>query len=175
MIRAVAWCLGRYATFSGRDPRGTFWAFAVFVALVLGGLAGVSAALFAVQDCIPYKLSRFVDALALLFAAYAAPPLLAAAWRRLHDVGRSGWWALLPVGVAALAVALTPWLLALAGAGPVADAERLAALVSRGPPAVAALPLAWWLSRPSEPGTNRHGPPPAANGWARSVAVEAGG
>jgi uncharacterized membrane protein YhaH (DUF805 family) len=75
--QAISTCFSRYATFSGRASRPEFWWFFLFqvlVSLAAQMLGGVIAG---------------VIGLALLL------PGLAVGTRRLHDVGRSGWWQLL--------------------------------------------------------------------------------
>ena len=75
--QAVQSCLGQYATFSGRAARSEYWWFFLFqvLALLVSSLLGETA--------------NSIVALLLLL------PALAVGARRLHDVGRSGWWQLL--------------------------------------------------------------------------------
>ncbi|MBX3585006.1 MAG: DUF805 domain-containing protein [Ramlibacter sp.] len=75
--QSISVCLSKYATFSGRASRPEYWWFFLFQILV-------SVAAGVVSD----KLSGLVS-LALLL------PALAVGARRLHDIGRSGWWQLL--------------------------------------------------------------------------------
>lgn len=75
--QAISTCLSKYATFSGRASRPEFWWFSLFQLLVL-----LVAAMF--SDLL-YGLSG----LGLML------PALAAGARRLHDIGKSGWWQLL--------------------------------------------------------------------------------
>ncbi|MBX3631669.1 MAG: DUF805 domain-containing protein [Simplicispira sp.] len=76
-VTAVKSCLTQYATFSGRATRPEFWWFFLFqiLALVVTSMLG--------------DLAYSIAALLLLL------PALAVGARRLHDVGRSGWWQLL--------------------------------------------------------------------------------
>ena len=67
-------CLRKYADFSGRADRAEYWTFAL-----TNGLIGF---LFRIAGA---------DWPAVAFAAVMLVPGLAAATRRLHDVGRSGW------------------------------------------------------------------------------------
>src|SRR6218665_3904158 len=69
---AVNSCLGQYATFSGRASRSEFWWFFLFQILAM-----LAAAL-----------------LTVVYWALFLPGLAVGA-RRLHDIGRSGWWQLL--------------------------------------------------------------------------------
>lgn len=80
---AVKTCFSKYADFSGRARRSEYWFFYLFVFLIVvagsivDGIIGTT------------PVVQVVAVLAVLL------PLLAALVRRLHDTGRSGWWALL--------------------------------------------------------------------------------
>jgi uncharacterized membrane protein YhaH (DUF805 family) len=76
---AIATCLAKYATFSGRASRSEYWWFYLFTLLMQWG-------------------SLLVDPsgqLGGLVAIFFLLPNWAAAVRRLHDTGRSGWWLLI--------------------------------------------------------------------------------
>lgn len=81
----------KYATFSGRARRKEYWMFALvsaIISLVLGfidNLAGLQIA--AGNTAIPV--------LTLLFELFILVPSLAVTARRLHDIGKSGWWILI--------------------------------------------------------------------------------
>ncbi len=76
-VQAIKSCFSQYAGFTGRAPRSEFWWFALFQVLVLLVTGFVS------------EIAYGIAALALLL------PALAVGARRLHDIGRSGWWQLL--------------------------------------------------------------------------------
>ena len=78
-MTAVKTCFAKYADFSGRATRPEFWWFVLFEVIVL-----VVAQL--IHDYV-YVLA----ALGLLL------PALAVGARRLHDIGKSGWFQLLSV------------------------------------------------------------------------------
>ena len=82
---AVARCLRNYATFRGRAGRPEFWWFVLFV--VAGGILCdlVDRALFGPRAAL----------LGPIFSLATLIPLIAVSARRLHDIGRSGWWVLL--------------------------------------------------------------------------------
>lgn len=74
--QAIQTCFSKYVDFSGRASRPEYWWFFLFV--VLGSAI----------------LWRFSYGLYVLFGLGTLLPSLAAASRRLHDTGRSGWWQL---------------------------------------------------------------------------------
>ena len=75
--QAISSCLSKYATFSGRASRSEYWWFVLFQFLALFIAIMVSEVLYGLV------------ALGLLL------PALAVGARRLHDIGKSGWWQLL--------------------------------------------------------------------------------
>lgn len=100
-IEAVRNCLSQYAGFQGRAPRSEFWWFSLFTLLVdlaimlVGGMLisgtimniqanGESVASWYAMTAPNWMMSLAHLALFL--------PTLAVTVRRLHDVGRSGWW-----------------------------------------------------------------------------------
>jgi uncharacterized membrane protein YhaH (DUF805 family) len=73
----------KFADFNGRATRPEFWWFTLFVILVTAAFTYLS------------------EALGSAFLTIMLLPLLAAGTRRLHDIGKSGWWQLflfVPVG-----------------------------------------------------------------------------
>ncbi|HEY8876410.1 MAG TPA: DUF805 domain-containing protein [Roseateles sp.] len=72
-------CFNKYVDFSGRASRSEYWWFVLFVFL---------------GSCV---LSIFSHWLNLIFVLGTLLPQLAAASRRLHDTGRSGWWQLIGI------------------------------------------------------------------------------
>ena len=75
--QAIAVCLSKYANLSGRASRPEFWWFFLFQVLASLGASMVGDWL------------NGVVVLALLL------PGLAVGTRRLHDIGRTGWWQLI--------------------------------------------------------------------------------
>ncbi len=93
---AIKTCFRKYVDFSGRARRSEFWFWYLFTTIV----SGLAAWIFGSDH---YGFSGIVG---LAFFI----PLLAVAVRRMHDVGRSGWyllmWLIPIVGVIFVVVAL---------------------------------------------------------------------
>jgi uncharacterized membrane protein YhaH (DUF805 family) len=96
--QAISTCFSKYVNFSGRATQPEFWWFFLFQILLsiaaswLGNTVGG------------------LVALALLL------PALAVGTRRLHDVGRSGWWQLLSLTGIGLLVLIYWWVQPSGGA-----------------------------------------------------------
>ena len=74
---AVKTCFAKYADFSGRASRSEYWWFVLFEVIVL---------------IVAQLIHQYVYAIAALGFLL---PALAAGARRLHDIGKSGWFLLL--------------------------------------------------------------------------------
>ncbi len=147
--------------FSGRARRPEYWWFFLFVfagdfALRLIGMAlgagGVLSALF--------WLAVFV-------------PFLSLAWRRLQDTGRPGWYVLVPSALVVVSALVSGSMMRamMQGMGPGMMAQAPIGPMGPGMPGplilllavaqlVAGLVIVWWMSRPSQRGTNAYGPEP---------------
>ena len=86
MISAIKTCLNKYSAFSGTASRPEFWYFYLayilwnflggFISGFLGGGSGIIAAVFELSGLLP---------------------VIAVGVRRMHDVGKSGWFLLVPL------------------------------------------------------------------------------
>lgn len=75
-VESIKTCFGKYATFEGRARRSEYWYFCLFnflVGLLLGWIPVIGWLIY---------LALFL-------------PGIAVGVRRLHDIGKSGWWLLL--------------------------------------------------------------------------------
>ncbi len=89
--QAISTCFSKYATFSGRASRPEFWWFFLFQILV-----SIVTSFFG-------ELINGLAALALLL------PALAVGARRLHDIGKSGWWQLIMLTIIGVLVLIYWW------------------------------------------------------------------
>src|SRR5688572_21378831 len=76
--------LQNYATFSGRATRSEYWYFVLFNIIISIIISVIGAAM---------KMSLLSNIYSLLVLI----PGLAVGVRRMHDVGRSGWYLLIPI------------------------------------------------------------------------------
>ena len=88
-IQSISTCMRKYVTFSGRATRSEFWWFYLFTVLVNFAASFVGNLIFMSTYNIFFIYLSTITSLILLL------PSLAVAVRRLHDVGRSGWWILI--------------------------------------------------------------------------------
>ncbi|MGD0830813.1 MAG: DUF805 domain-containing protein [Terracidiphilus sp.] len=75
----------RFAEFDGRSRRKEYWMFALFNFLICLGLLFIGILFFKHGGfvlCLVYELAQII-------------PSLAVSVRRLHDIGKSGWWLLI--------------------------------------------------------------------------------
>ncbi len=94
---AIATCMGKYFTFSGRAKRSEYWWFYLFTVLMNWGANMV--------DGIAYTggISSLLVSSAFLI------PSLAVGSRRLHDIGKSGWWQLLILTILGVILLIVWW------------------------------------------------------------------
>ncbi len=85
--QAIDICLQNYVGFAGRAPRSEYWYWALFC-ILLGLVVGFVSGFLAV---IVHEKALYGIALAVLNLAILLPSISVIV-RRLHDVGRSGWW-----------------------------------------------------------------------------------
>ena len=87
-----------YANFTGRARRKEYWMFVLFhILFVYGGMAVLGGIAFAIE-------SPFIMLLIYIYIFATMIPALAVGVRRMHDVGKSGWYLLIPIYSFVLAV-----------------------------------------------------------------------
>jgi len=91
MQKSIKTCFSKYANFNGRASRSEYWWFQLFY-LIVAFVAVIFDAMY-IDNSQTMGPLELVTTLALLL------PALAVTARRLHDVGRSGWWMLIFITV----------------------------------------------------------------------------
>jgi len=94
-IDAVKTCLTKYVGFSGRARRSEYWWFALFTWLLSVIGAGLDTAFHlsfvsSTDNSVNYSSGPIQGLLSLAVLL----PSLAVGIRRMHDIGKSGWWIL---------------------------------------------------------------------------------
>jgi uncharacterized membrane protein YhaH (DUF805 family) len=92
---AVNSVLSKYATFAGRASRAEFWRWVVVFVLITLVTRMIDGALFASSIHEGLYVRGAMQPLTFLAILALFLPNMALAVRRLHDIGRSGWWLLL--------------------------------------------------------------------------------
>lgn len=136
-----------YFDFEGRVGRQEFWYYVLAYVVLFIGLAVVQHILF-----IGHFLTMLLTLTFLL-------PNLGIGVRRLHDIGRSGWWILIGVVPGALIISSMMFAFLLGGLGLMLFTGSLLWLVSLA----AAILLIYWYAQPGTSGANQYGPAPTSS------------
>ncbi len=101
----------RYAQFTGRASRSEFWYFILFsmiISIILGILDGVLGTGYtynvnavaletATVTAASVTTEQTIGYMSSLYSLAIMIPTLAVSMRRLHDIGKSGWWLLIGI------------------------------------------------------------------------------
>lgn len=85
---AIKTCFSKYVAFTGRARRSEYWYFMLFY-FIIYLIAAIIDAVISVSNGEPSLVFKVIVWLVFLL------PTLAVLFRRLHDIGKSGWWWLL--------------------------------------------------------------------------------
>jgi uncharacterized membrane protein YhaH (DUF805 family) len=107
--QAIATGFKKYVTFAGRASRSEYWFWVLFV--IIGSIvtSTLDYAIFSEND--------FDRPLNSIFGLICFLPGLAVLFRRLHDIGRTGWWWLIAFTIIGLIV-LIVWACQKSDTGP---------------------------------------------------------
>ena len=183
--QAIKTCLRRYVDFTGRATRAEFWWWCLGCGMVAGMMYLLQAALIASAAFEwwpenwgfgPWALLAFAVAqIGRIVNIAMILPSLAVTSRRLHDIGRSGWWQLIWWPTASLALVLGVVLFLFYGpfglmgledsfsrdAAPWVLHTLISAFIALAVVGAATFILVvTWLSRQGQPLPNRFGPDP---------------
>ena len=76
--------LKNYAKFDGRARRREYWMFTL-----------VNVAVYFVLNILATQVSAYIGFVAIAYMLGILVPSIAVAIRRMHDIGKSGWWVLI--------------------------------------------------------------------------------
>ena len=105
---AISSVLGNYVTFSGRASRSEYWYWALFLFIISILAMAIDLTVFPESGLNPVGM---VVSLGLLL------PNISVSVRRLHDIGRTGWWFLIAFTIIG-AILLIVWACTKGTAGP---------------------------------------------------------
>ena len=166
---AIRTCFRKYITFSGRASRPEYWWFVLFV--IVGGIVAsiIDGALFGYETVPVSETEVQVETngpFAAIFSLATLLPILAVGWRRMHDTGRSGLYLLYPIlvwigiGTFASFAGVTGQVMAGDFAAAFAGLVGIIMILSMIIAVLSPLIVIWWLTRPTQPGSNQWGPNP---------------
>lgn len=88
----------RYAQFEGRSGRREYWIYLLFYLVACAVLSIIDNMIFGASRSITggpgWSVSGGFQPLTSIFSVISLVPGIAVTVRRLHDTGKSGWWAL---------------------------------------------------------------------------------
>ena len=105
---AIKTCFNKYADFDGRSGRSEYWFFTLFIILVWLVLY-IGTFYIAISTLPEDSTAAFLFSIPVIWLLALTLPHLAVGVRRLHDVGKSGWWLLLQFTVIG-AIPLVIWI-----------------------------------------------------------------
>lgn len=167
---SVKTCIRKYADFSGRATRAEFWWWVLATTIFSFALSAIDSFVSAVSSLYVFSPLSSIFGLAILL------PNLAVTARRLHDIGKSGWWQLVWIVVAILGaiplgIGIAVTLIAVFTENFFWDGPGLIAFWIPIMIGAAVSFLIWliifiwwlfWMVRQGQPGPNVHGPDPRA-------------
>jgi len=181
LVEAAKSCFSNYMDLSGRASRSEFWKFVLVLLLGSILLTVINSVIFGptVEQVIKVSINSANEPkiglgvkhsydggwFGLIFSIATLLPFLAVACRRLHDIGKAGWWMLFPVpffvvgaGVI-LAITVLPTGSNQTGAMNMSDNIN-AALITGLAIFASIVTVIVWLARKGQPELNSHGPNP---------------
>jgi len=99
---SISTCMSKTFTYSGRASRSEYWWFYLFTIIVSWGAQIVSSTIYTTGDPMVSLLPNIIS-LAFMF------PILAVGSRRLHDIGKSGWWQLISITIIGIIPLIIWW------------------------------------------------------------------
>ena len=143
----------KYFDFKGRAQRAEYWWWTLFVVIASIVLAILDGIFFGSGVTDPEPLGN-------IFSLATFIPGLAVAWRRMHDIDKSGWWNFLALVPVVLTVSAFYPLLSGRSMDDLGGGALTLIIIGTLATLVAAIYVLVLLVRDSDRGTNRYGPSP---------------
>lgn len=176
-VEAIKTCFSKAFTFTGRARRSEYWYWYLFSVLV-------SLPLQILVEVIPgdsWVLMLVVALVSLGWSLFNAIATLAVCIRRLHDIGRSGWWYGASVIYAIIwVVVMVIWMFSVLWVTPADSLSSslipwlVVALITYLPLLVYSIVLLVWYCTDSMPGPNKYGENPKGVGNADEALTPSG-
>ena len=148
-VDATLSVLANFAEFSGRASRSEYWWF-----------VAVWTAVYLIILWLQRNKSKMPE---IVFVIITALPVMSVSFRRLQDIGHSGWWSVAEIAALCGITAVLYFSQPSEITDEIGPEHALSPtfLVSAALFIVAAIGVVWHFSLPSEPGLNQYGPNPA--------------
>jgi len=94
-VEAIESCYKNYFNFSGRATRSEYWYFVLWLLIVMITMViavGIGAFYLKMHNFVPAAAALIFGLITVLLLLGSLVPGYSAQVRRLHDMGRSGWW-----------------------------------------------------------------------------------
>ena len=99
LFQAIASTFSNYFKFSGRSLRSEYWYFTLFYCVTSVCLTFLDAPLAGYPSWFDFIDSDEIGITGTIFSLGTLIPYMAVCARRFHDIGRTGWWMLIPLTI----------------------------------------------------------------------------
>ena len=98
-VDAISSVFSDYFKFSGRSLRSEYWYFTLFIWVVSFSLSFLDAKISDYPTWTDFVYSDEIGVTGSIFNLGILIPYIAVCARRFHDIGRTGWWMLIPLTI----------------------------------------------------------------------------
>ena len=98
-VDAISSVFSNYFKFSGRSLRSEYWYFTLFYCVISFLLTFLDAEIADYPTWVDFVVSDEIGIIGTIFSLGTLIPYMAVCARRFHDIGRTGWWMLIPLTI----------------------------------------------------------------------------
>ena len=97
LMQSISTCFSKYITFNGRAQRSEFWWFVLFIVIGSVIAGSIDSTIFGKNTFMLGETNFYFRTgfFGMIFSLGTFLPTWTVEVRRLHDIGKSGWWILL--------------------------------------------------------------------------------